>query len=53
MLKSAARDCDLGNKKTEQLHTVSTLCLDDHNFKKEELEAVGELSNVRSQIVLK
>ena len=31
---------------------VSTPCLDDHNFKKEELEAVGKLSNVFSQIVL-
>ena len=28
-------------------------CLDDHHFKKEEWETVGELSNVCSQIVLK
>ena len=28
-------------------------CLDDHQFKKEELESVGELSEVCSQIVLK
>ena len=54
MLKSASkRYCELANKKTEQLYTVSTLCLDDHNFKKEELETVGELSDVCSQIVLK
>ena len=39
-------------KKTEQLHKVSTPCLDDHHFKKEELETVGEVSNVCSQIVL-
>ena len=45
--------CELANKKTEQLYTVSTLCLDDHNFQKEELETVGELSVVRSQMVLK
>ena len=45
--------CGRANKKTEQLYTVSTLRLDDHNFKKEELESVGELSDVCSQIVLK
>ena len=41
--------CELANKKTE-LHKVSALCLEDHNFKKEELETVGELSKVCSQI---
>ena len=41
------------NKKTEHLYKVSTPCLDDHNFKKEELETVGEMSQVCSQIVLK
>ena len=45
--------CDLANKKTEQLYTVSAPCLDDHNSKKEELGSVGELSRVCSQIVLK
>ena len=40
-------------EKTEQLYTAPTLCVDDHNFKKEELELVGELSDVCSQIVLK
>ena len=44
---------ELGNKRTEQLYTVSSACLDDHQFKKEELESVGELSEVCSQIVLK
>ena len=39
------------NEKTEQLCKVSTPCLDDHHFKKEELESVGELSKVCSQIV--
>ena len=33
---------ELENKKTEQLDRVSTLCLDDHHFKKEELESVGD-----------
>ena len=41
-------------KKVEQLLCkVSSLCLDDHQFKKDELESVGELSKVCSQIVLK
>ena len=40
-------------EKTEQLNKVSSPCLNDHHFKKEELEAVGEMSKVCSQIVLK
>ena len=36
------RHCELANKRTEQLYKVSAPCLDDHNFKKEELEKVGE-----------
>ena len=35
------------------LRKVSSPCLDDHQFKMEELESVGELSGVCSQIVLK
>ena len=49
----AERYCELANKKVEQLYTVSHPCLDDHQFKKEELESVGELSEVCSRIVLK
>ena len=51
--KNVERYCELASKKTEHLHQVSTPCFDDHNFKKEELKAVGELSNVCSQIVFK
>ena len=51
--KYVERCCELANKKTEQLYKVSTLCFDDHHFKKEELETVGELSDVCSQFVLK
>ena len=40
-------------KKVEQLYKVTSLCLDDHQFKQEELESVGESSQVCSQIVLK
>ena len=38
-------------KKAEQLYKVSAPCL-DQNFKKEELDTVGKLSTVCSQIVL-
>ena len=50
--KCVERYCKLANEKTGQLHKVSSPCLDDHRFK-EELESVGELSKVCSQIVLK
>ena len=46
-------NCELANTKTEQLYTVSTPGLDDHHFKKEELESFGEVSKVCSQMVLK
>ena len=51
--KCVERYCELANKKVEQLYKVSHPCLDDHQFKKEELESVGDLSEVCSQIVLK
>ena len=40
-------------KNTQQLYKVITPCLDDHQFKEEELGSVGELTKVCSQIVLK
>ena len=46
------RYCELANKTTQQLHRVSTPCIDDHHFKEEEMKSVGELSNTCSQIVL-
>ena len=51
--KCVGRYCERAKKKTGHLYPVSTPCLDDHNFKKEELETIGELSDVCSQIVLK
>ena len=51
--KCVERCCELSNKTTQQLYKVSTLCIDDHHFKEEELKSVGELSKVSSQIVLK
>ena len=51
--KCVERCCELANKTTQQLYKVSTPCIDDHNFKEEEMISVGELSHVCSQIVLK
>ena len=52
--KCVERYCELAKKTTQQLYKVSTPCIDDHHFKKEEeLKFVGELSKVSSQIVLK
>ena len=51
--KCVERYCELANKTTQQLHKVATPCVNDHQFKEEERSAVGELSNVCAQIVLK
>ena len=55
MLENALRDtANLANKKVEQLYAkFQAPCVDDHQFKQEELESVGELSQVCSQIVSK
>ena len=50
--KCVERHRELANKKVEQLYKVSHPCLDDHQFKQEELESVGEWSVVCSKIVL-
>ena len=42
--KNVERYCVLANKSIEQLYKVCTPCLDDHQFKPEEVETVGELS---------
>ena len=51
--KCVERNCEIANRTTEQLHKVSTPCVDDHHFKEEQLKSAGELSKVCSQIVLK
>ena len=51
--KCVERNCELANKTTQQLYKVSTPCINDHHFKVEEMNSVGELSHVCSQIVLK
>ena len=51
--KCVERYCELSNKTTQQLYNVSTPCIDDHHFKEEEMQYVGELSQICSQIVLK
>ena len=57
-MEGHARTCiagygELANKKVEQQYKVSSPCLDDHQFKQEELGSVGELSEVCSHIFLK
>ena len=42
----------LADKTTQQSHKVATPCIDDHQFKEEEMGSVEELSTVCSQIVL-
>ena len=51
--KCVERYCEWANRTTQQLHKVSTPCVGDHHFKEEKLKAVGELSQVCSQLVLK
>ena len=51
--KCVESNCELANETTKQLYKVATPCMDDHQFKDEENESVGELSTVCSQIVLK
>ena len=51
--KCVERYCELANRTTQQLHKVSTPCIDDHHFKEEELKFEGNLSKVCSQIGLK
>ena len=47
------RYCAVANKTTQQLYKVATPCIDDHQFKEEEMGSVGELPKVCSQIVVK
>ena len=51
--KCVERSCELANKMTESLCKVSTRCLDDQNFKKEDWKRLEKLSNACSQTVLK
>ena len=51
--KCVERYCELANKTTQQLYEVATPCLDDHQFKDQEMGAVGELSKVCSRFFAK
>ena len=51
--KCVERYCELADTSTQQLHKVSTPCIDVHHIKEEENKSVGELSNTCSQFVLK
>ena len=50
--KCVERYCELANKTIQQFYKVAP-CMDDHQFKEEEIASVGELSTVCSQIALK
>ena len=41
--KCVDRYCELANSTTQQLCKVATPCLDDHQFKQEEMRSVGDL----------
>ena len=51
--KCVERYSELANKTIQQLYKVSTQCLDDHHFRKEALQTIGDLPNICSRIVLK
>ena len=51
--KCVERYFELAYKTSQQLCKVATPCLDDHQFKEEELGSVGEVSKVCSHMVLK
>ena len=50
--KNVERTCELACELLNNFLKLSTPCIDDHQFKKEELKSVGELSNACSEIVL-
>ena len=54
MRRNAWKDvANLQNNSIQQSHKVATRCMDDHQFKEEEIGSVGELSTVCSQTVVK
>ena len=50
--KCVERNYELSNITTQQSYDVVTSCMDDHPFKEDQNESVGEKSTVWSQIVL-
>ena len=48
--KCVERYCVLADVAAQQLCKVSTPCVDDHHFKKEEMKSVGELSQVCTKL---
>ena len=50
--KCVARCCDLAHKTVDEVHKVSTPCLDDHQVKREDMTIVGQFSESCSQTVL-
>ena len=47
--KCVERYCEMANKTTQQFFKNATPCIDDHQFKEEEIGSAGELTKVSSQ----
>ena len=47
------RCCELSNRTTQQLYKVAMPCIDENQFREEEIGSVRKLSTVCSQIVPK
>ena len=52
-VKKCGTNCELAHQTSQQLYNFVTSCMDDHQFKEEENESVGELSTVCAQIFVK
>ena len=44
------RCCELANKTTQPFYKVATPCIDDHQFKEDEMGSVGEMATVFSTL---
>ena len=51
--KCVGRGCELAHKSVGHLSRVSTPCLYDHQFTKDDFDIVGKVADVCPQIVLK
>ena len=48
--KCVERYCELANKTTQQIYKVATPCIDDHQFKEEEMGSDGDLSKIAQKM---
>ena len=52
-MKCVEKYCQLANLKIENLKSVETPCMDDHQFNPEDFESKGELGGIAARVVLK